>query len=374
MRPRLTRIFPPEPKARPEGYWRNGLSKAEVKSCWGKVSVKVQRLKANTGERKQVYYDACLDESGWSSEALERLLELSSRLPYEEASYLAGRFGLAISGSTLERLTSPYALHCEQAICERLSQARAHPVQHNAQAQGRVMVLQVDGVYVLGRPEAGTCPGLEIKSAVLYPQSSPGERWMLATRCSAEDFLPLLDGLLREAGITAQDTLVGLGDGAKWIDNIFHHLNARRVTDVFHAAEYLDAVMQALAWNQDIRFQHRCSWYRAETSAKAWLEQHLPEPDVWMNWSADALTALRYLEQRLDSMDYPSFKADGYPIGSGQVEAMNKAVIGHRLKRSGMHWSAQGATAMASLRAQLCAKHPLIDFDALRFKAFALAA
>jgi hypothetical protein len=34
-------------------------------------------------------------------------------------------------------------------------------------------------------------------------------------------------------------------------------------------------------------------------------------------------------------MNYPAFKAEGYPIGSGQVEAMNKNVIGNRLKRSG---------------------------------------
>lgn len=71
-------------------------------------------------------------------------------------------------------------------------------------------------------------------------------------------------------------------------------------------------------------------------------------------------------------MDYASFKEQGFPIGSGQ-EGMNKYVIGSRLKRSGMHWSEQGAAGMAALRAQTCAKHPLLNFDDVRFDAFSLA-
>ena len=196
---------------------------------------------------------------------------------------------------------------------------------------------------------------------------------MLADRCSAENFLPLLLGLLVEAGVTARDTLIGLGDGARWIDTVFAHLAATRVTDVFHAAEYLDVVMQAMNWDEAKRSEHRRTWYRGDISARDWLGRYLPEPEIWMTWQKDALSALSYLEQRLDSMDYPGFRNKHYPIGSGQVEAMNKSVIGHRMKRSGMHWSPSGAASMASLRAQTCAKHPLLNFDDLRFSAFALA-
>ena len=69
-------------------------------------------------------------------------------------------------------------------------------------------------------------------------------------------------------------------------------------------------------------------------------------------------------------MNYKYFATQSYPIGSGQIEAMNKSVIGNRMKRSGMHWSEAGAKNMAALRAQTCAKHSLIDFHQLRFKAF----
>jgi hypothetical protein len=39
-------------------------------------------------------------------------------------------------------------------------------------------------------------------------------------------------------------------------------------------------------------------------------------------------------------------------VGSGAVEAGCKAVIGQRLKLSGMRWAIPGATAIATLRCQ----------------------
>jgi hypothetical protein len=231
-------------------------------------------------------------------------------------------------------------------------------------------VLQLDGVYVLGTPEAGHCPGLEIKSAVLYAQDQPKVRWMMATRTSSEDLLPCIAGLVAQAPIAPHDRLVGLADGAPWIAGLFEHLHLTSITDVFHACEYLDTIMQALAWSETDRVRERCRWYRAEVNAREWLAQHLPAPEVWSTWNEDARKALRYLDTRLDTMDYADFAQEGFPIGSGQVEGMNKAVIGHRLKRSGMHWSETNASAVASLRAQVCASHPLVDREALRYRAF----
>ncbi len=335
-----------------------------------------------------MYDDACLDESGWSPEALDRLLDTSARLPYEEAAYLATRFGLEVSGSGLERLARPYTAQCREAVAQtlrctaeqalgdiaELSSGLAEQVLKRTpeadKACGRLMVLQLDGVYVLGRPAAGQCSGIEIKTAVLYPQASPGERFMLADVVEAEQFLPLVMGLLKRAGVTPQDTLIGLGDGASWLENIFDTLAAVRITDVYHSCEYLDTLMQTLGWNEQQRSSQRRTWCRGEVAAKEWLTQHLPEPHLWFAWDTEAKTALHYFERRLSNMDYPSFRAKDYPIGSGQIEAMNKSVIGHRLKRSGMHWSRPGAAGMAALRAQVCAKHPLIDFHSLRHQAY----
>lgn len=331
------------------------------------MSVDVQRLVNKAGKAKQIIRDKRLDHSGWTPKALACLTDLVARVPLEESAQIAGNFGLKLSSSELDRLQRPYSGACRVEVARKLLslETEASPL-----AKGRRMVLQVDGVYVLGQPEGGTCPGLELKTAVLYPQDAPTQRFMLADRVSADDFLPLLAGLLKRANLDAKDTLIGLGDGASWIDKAFDHLQAVRVTDVYHATEYLDIVMQALGWNEDTRKAHRRSWYRGEVNARDWLQQHLPEPDVWLSWNEAAKTALSYIDARLDSMDYALFKAKDYPIGSGQIEGMNKNVIGTRMKRSGMHWSEHGAASMASLRAQTCAKHPLTDFQQLRHLAY----
>jgi len=51
-------------------------------------------------------------------------------------------------------------------------------------------------------------------------------------------------------------------------------------------------------------------------------------------------------------MRYHWFRQCGLFVGSGLVEAGCKSVIGHRPKRAGMHWTVNGADAIAALRCQ----------------------
>lgn len=180
------------------------------------------------------------------------------------------------------------------------------------------MVLQLDGVFALGRPEAGLCPGLELKTAVVYPQVKPSQRWMLAERWCAEDFLALLAGLLKQANVTLLDTLIGLGDRAAWVENSVKSLQAMRITDVYHATEYLEVVMQALDWDEATRQQHRRNWFRGAVNARDWLEEHLPAPDVWTSWDKDAQTALNYIDTRLNSWTTPYSQSRAFLLIQGK--------------------------------------------------------
>jgi hypothetical protein len=274
---------------------------------------------------------------------------------------------LRLGAAELARVSEPYAEACRKEVEAQLQAVATVPL---SSGPGRVMVLQADGVMVLGRPEEGRCPGMEVKSAVLYPQASPGERSMIADIKEAKDLLPLMSGFLRRSGVKQQDTVVGLSDGASWLAELFSSLGIPHVIDVYHSSSYLDTVMTAMAWSEHERQQERRSWLRGEICARTWLQRYLPVPTMRSKWPPEAHVAVRYLEARLEHMDYPDYRAKGWPIGSGQVEGMNKNVIGNRMKRSGMHWSRPGAARMASLRAQVCAERPLITFDSLRHKAF----
>ena len=61
---------------------------------------------------------------------------------------------------------------------------------------------------------------------------------------------------------------------------------------------------------------------------------------------------LGYFLANAPRMRYRWFRSRGLFVGSGVVESGCKAVIGQRLKLSGMRWTVAGADAIATLRCQ----------------------
>jgi hypothetical protein len=334
------------------------------------MRIAAQRYEHKDGRHCQVALDPDLDNRGWTSGALNVMMRLAGSMSYEKAEEVARDFHLLpeMSRAGLERLTHPYAEACQRETRELLETAKDACLSH--EGQGRKIIVEIDGVGVLGQPQQGGCEGIEIKSAVIHPVTDPGKRTLLADGCDAQGFTAQVAGLMREAGRGQADEIMGLSDGAEWIKNLYESLGIEQIIDVYHSSSYLDTLMQALGWQEPRREQTRRAWLRAELAASAWLKQYLPDPAVWLSWDESTLTALRYLEERQHLMDYPACKLRGFPIGSGQVEGMNKSVIGYRMKQSGMQWSRSGAGRMASLRARRCSKIPLVSHDTIPLHAF----
>ena len=53
-------------------------------------------------------------------------------------------------------------------------------------------------------------------------------------------------------------------------------------------------------------------------------------------------------------MDYPTYRQQGWPIGSGSVESANKRVMQARLKGAGMRWERAHVNPMLALRTAVC--------------------
>ncbi len=60
-----------------------------------------------------------------------------------------------------------------------------------------------------------------------------------------------------------------------------------------------------------------------------------------------------YFTSNRPRMDYPGFRAQGFPIGSGAAEGSAKYVVQQRMKRAGMRWSQAGAQGLLTLRTHL---------------------
>ncbi len=356
--------------------------------------------KHKDGSHCQLPLDPSLDSSGWTAASLQVLGKLASKYSFAEAVLVAQDFGLlqGISLAGLERLIEPYAQACQDEVREVLESQQTAPLLP-AQGSSRLVVVQADGVRVLGQPKSklmrqgakpakaeqgldvetetevgakgeGKCEGIEIKTAVVYPQNSPGERSMMADTSSAEGFTAQVSGLLRHAKLHEDDQLVGVSDGAVWLEKSFEALGIPQVIDVYHASSYLETVMVEMAWPVWERAWERKQWQEGKVDARQWLMRYLPAEEKRLGWSDDAKTAANYLLGRQDKMAYKMYKERGWPIGSGQVEGMNKSIIGKRMKQSGMEWSRAGAGRMAALRAQMCSRRPVASHDTLRRRAF----
>ncbi len=318
-----------------------------------------------------------LDDSGLSPKTLVRVIDQATRLPYREAQQALEVQGISLSLSRVERLTHSYGKHFEQSCKERLQELAEMPLE--SKGKSRVMVVEADGTFVTERdkPVAGSYEGREVKQVLFYPNSNPSARQSYAAPVRTDEFLPLAHGLLRHAGVKEHDLLIGIGDGAPWLDTLFNSLGVtRRILDVYHAVEYLERLLVYWQWDEADRLQERKRWYRGEVNGsirlaelKEALKEELCEPATW---SYQAQTDLTYLQTHAarGELEYADFKEQGWPIGSGQIEGANKSVINARMDRGGMFWSRSGIGRMAALRSGQCSRHPLVGFHETRLQAF----
>jgi hypothetical protein len=207
--------------------------------------------------------------------------------------------GRELSSSLLSKLSQQLE-RTEQALTQTRLQELARQPLLKSPVPSRVWMIEIDGMFVLThtQPESQTdaeptAVWREVKTVVLYRKDTPSDRYQISTLQGVQDFAPLVHGLLRFAGLTAQDVLIGLADGAVWIAELFADLGVHRhVLDVFHASQYLETIMVALAWSDEKRLEHRRAWLRGEVDGLAWLNRHVT-PDRSARFDEVALKALR---------------------------------------------------------------------------------
>lgn len=196
------------------------------------------------------------------------------------------------------------------------------------------------------------------------PPQQPDEDWKieaddLSYYCdilAAKEFGNLLwaTGCQRQAQLAQE--IIFLGDGAEWIWNLVqeHYPEAVQIVDWFHATEYIAPVANTAFANKDQR--------------QAWTDQ--VRNDLWegkLDLVIDAFDrfttherageaarkAGTYFTNNQHRMDYPTYRAKGYQIGSGTIESGCKQIVSQRLKVAGAIWDLDNAIKTAKARAAL---------------------
>ena len=178
-------------------------------------------------------------------------------------------------------------------------------------------------------------------------------------------FGPLLRQEALRRGMGSAGKVVVLIDGAVGLENMGRlcFKDCLQIVDFFHAMEHAGQVLDALigkthpAYKKQLRrWAKRMLKDKVQTLIKEARQQCAGKLQA-----AAVEQALGYFVRNVSRMQYGTFRAAGYFIGSGVVEAGCKTVIGARCKQSGMFWSESGAENILSLRC-IHSSHRLEDF------------
>lgn len=276
--------------------------------------------------------------------------------------------GLRLSESTVERTTEEAGQRLRALRHKRVSLGKDRIWAWQRDARGRTCAyasLDATGVRRQG-PKGARAEGRMAYNAMIYNPDSPHD----ARRCLPHQVRYLagfvgLDELglqLRaqaaQVGWDEAEQQIALSDGGNGLEEFIHRNFplAQCILDFYHASEHVAALARAFHPQDEQAFEQL-------TQQWCHLMKHQGGDALLTLWeglelgpcSTAAREAVReqtqYVRNNVHRMDYPTYLANGWQIGSGPVEAACKTVIGQRLKCSGMRWGDDGADALCHLRA-----------------------
>jgi len=301
----------------------------------------------------------------------EGVARLGTKIPFEQAAAeLAFFWGVEVDATTVRRYTEAAgaAYVAEQtAEVERLERERPAPP-----TGPTVQYLSADGAMVplLGGQwaEVKTLAIGEVavrRGADGLPEAQTTNLTYFSRLADAETFTRQAYVEAYQRGTESAAVVCAVQDGAEWLQRLVDVLrpDAVRILDFPHAVEHLTAAVQPVlgagtpaftAWldQQAHTLKHAPDGARQVVSALAHLPVHAA---VDPHLAAEARDgAMAYFTKRLAQVQYATFQAAGYPIGSGSTESANKVVVEARLKGSGMHWARANVNPLVALRTVAC--------------------
>ena len=293
---------------------------------------------------------------------------LSGQLPYAQVSEVLRRIGgIELPSATVWAMCERQGERLVQAVERQQSQVGVERVrweQNQYQAEARKGV-SMDGGMVNVRGEGWKELKVGVVSNLVAPEdrhdNDPDERLsdeQHYTAClgGVDDFARHLWQLAVQHGVPYAGHVAVTADGASWIWGVTADLFplSTQIVDWYHAAQHLD--------------QAAIARYGAEgPEAKRWSE--VLKADLFAGECWKVIRALHdaqlsdhasYFETHQYRMHYPTFRAEGFPIGSGSTESGVKQYK-HRLCGPGMRWSRDGVQRMAVIRSSVLDN----SFDAL---------
>lgn len=358
-------------------------------------SIQAQGIFGSFSLARDYYYHAGKDQGHYPADdalglevsytpALARLicLEGADEQTYLKAQrHLLQTGGIAVSARQIQRVIQRVG-SAAQAWQERTAQP--------GRTDAPIMYVSADGTGVpmvaeelqgrRGKQPDGKAKTRQVYLGCVFTQHRTDEKghpvrdWESTTYVSSfkssAEFGPCLRQEAIRRGMGSAGEVVVLIDGAEGLENLgklnFKQKNGQdcvQIVDFYHAVEHAGQVMAALIGKDHPDYknrQHRWAKRLLKNKVRVLVEETRQEA-VGKAQEPKVEEALGYFVRNFKRMQYGSFRAKGYFIGSGVVEAGCKTVIGARCKQSGMFWSKSGAENILALRC-IHSSHRLEEF------------
>ena len=195
----------------------------------------------------------------------------------------------------------------------------------------------------------------EMKLVTIYDQDKT-QRLVRATKSGVKQAGRLLREMSADVKLQTAEEVVAVTDGADWIANLIESSLPARTTailDFFHASQHVHQTRRTVFGEENVLGNQWADRLLEAMSKGSWEEawELMVQTRSRLRSKAKRKSLddlMRYLIERREKVDYASFRAAGYDVGSGPTESMCKS-LSRRMKGIGMRWTGKNAEAMVAL-------------------------
>jgi hypothetical protein len=195
----------------------------------------------------------------------------------------------------------------------------------------------------------------EMKLVTIYDQDKT-RRLARATRSGVKQAGRLIRQMSEDVKLRQAQEALAVTDGAEWIANLVRaHLPAKTtaILDYYHASQHVHQTRRTVFGEDDADGKAWADRLLGALCNESWdsgwellVQTRVKLRSKTRRKSLDDL--MRYLIERREKVDYASFRAAGYDVGSGPTESMCKS-LSRRMKGIGMRWTGKNAESMVAL-------------------------
>jgi hypothetical protein len=198
----------------------------------------------------------------------------------------------------------------------------------------------------------------EMKLLTMYDQEKE-RRLARATKSGVKQAGRMLRQMSGDCRLRRAQEVVAVTDGAEWIASLVEQDLPKPATtailDYYHASQHVHQARRSLFGEENAdgyAWANRVLELLSQGRREDWWEELISTRRRFRGKSKRRAVddLLRYLIERKEKVDYASFRAAGFDIGSGPTESMCKS-LSRRMKGIGMRWKAKNAEALVALEA-----------------------